>query len=226
MSRSCLEPAFAHHVWATQRLIDACFDLSAEELETRVPGTRGPMLETLRHVVGGDADDLFILTGDRAYHVDAERMSLAEARVVMERNGSGWAKLISGSLDPDAVVREIDETDGYQRWAPVGFRLAASLNHGADHRSQICTALTTLGVDPPGIDVYNFGLDAGRVVEKMPGVAPVTIEFQERRGDRDNDQSPRSPPALSTRRRRELVRTRTPQVRQSGSTLVTGGALR
>jgi uncharacterized damage-inducible protein DinB len=61
-----------------------------------------------------------------------------------------------------------DETDGYQRWAPVGFRLAASLNHGADHRSQICTALTTLGVDPPGIDVYNFGLDAGRVVEKMP----------------------------------------------------------
>ena len=168
MSRSFLEPAFAHHVWATLRVIDACLDLSAEELETSVPGTRGPMLETLRHVVGGDTEYLLILTGDRAYDVDADRMSLAEARVVMERNGSGWGELISGPLDPDAVVREVDETDGYQRWAPVGFRLAGALHHGTDHRSQICTALTTLDVEPPGIDVMNFGLDAGRVVEKMP----------------------------------------------------------
>jgi uncharacterized damage-inducible protein DinB len=168
MSGSFLEPAFAHHVWATLRVIDACLDLSAEELETNVPGTRGPILETLRHVVEGDAADLFILTGDRAYDVDAARMSLAEARVVTERNGSGWAELIARSLDPDAVVREVDETDGYQRWAPVGFRLAAALDHGTDHRSQICTALTTIGVEPPKIDVYNFGLDVGRVVEKMP----------------------------------------------------------
>ncbi len=169
MSCSLLEAAFAHHVWATLRVIDACLDLSAEELETSVLGTRGPMLETLRHVVGGDAEDLFILTGDRAYYVDAERMSLAEARVVMERNGSGWAELISRSLDPDAVVREVDETDGFQRWAPVGFRLAQALHHGTDHRSQICTALTTIGVEPPDIDVYDFGLDTRRVVEKMPG---------------------------------------------------------
>jgi uncharacterized damage-inducible protein DinB len=169
MSSSLLEAAFAHHVWATLRIIDACLDLSAEELETNVPGTRGPILETLRHVVGGDADDLYILTGHREYTVDAERMSLADARVVMERNGPGWAEFISRSLDPDAVVQEVDETDGYQRWAPVGFRLAAALNHGTDHRSQICTALTTLGVEPPRIDVYDFGLETRRVTEKMPG---------------------------------------------------------
>jgi uncharacterized damage-inducible protein DinB len=169
MSGSFLEPAFDHHLWATLRLIDACLDLIAEELETSVPGTRGPMLETLRHIVGSDGSDLFILTGDRAYDVDVERMSLAEARVVMERNGSGWAELISGSLDPDEVVREVDETDGYQRWAPVGFRLAGTLNHGTDHRSQVCTALTTLGIEPPKIDIMTFGLDIGRVAEKMPG---------------------------------------------------------
>lgn len=168
MSTSLLEAAFAHHVWATLRVIDACLDLSAEELEASLLGTRGPMLETLRHVVGGDAEDLFILTGDRAYYVDAERMSLAEAHVVMERNGSGWAEFISWSLDPDAVVWEVDETDGFQRWAPVGFRLAQALHHGTDHRSQICTTLTTLGVEPPEIDVYDFGLDMRRIVEKMP----------------------------------------------------------
>src|SRR5436190_21031732 len=117
MCSSILETAFGHHVWATVRLIDACLDLSAEELETNVPGTRGPIIETLRHLVGSDAFDLFILTNDRAYIVDAEGMSLVEARAVMERNGGGWAELISGPLDPDAVVREVDENDGFQRWA-------------------------------------------------------------------------------------------------------------
>src|SRR6266550_2309466 len=157
MSSSLLEVAFAHHVWATLRLIDACLDLSVEELETSVPGTRGPVVETLRHVVLSDAFDLFTLNGDRAFDIDEEHVSLAEARLIMERNGSGWAAYISRSPDPDEIVHEVDRTDGYQRWAPVGFRLVGALNHGTDHRSQVCTALTTLGVEPPRIDVYDFG---------------------------------------------------------------------
>lgn len=169
MSSSLLEPAFAHHVWATVRLIDACLDLGAEDLETNVPGTRGPLIETLRHLVASDGEDLFILTGDRVHIVDTERMSLADARSVMERNGSGWAELVAGPLDPEAVVHEVDENDGYQRWAPIGFRLAGTLDHGTDHRSQICTALTAIGVEPPKIDVMNFGLGARRVVEKWSG---------------------------------------------------------
>ncbi len=168
MSGSFLEPAFAHHVWATLCVIDACIDLSAEELQTDVPGTRGPILDTVRHVVESDAFDLFILTGDRAYNVETERMSLTEVRGMMERTGSGWTELISGPIDPDVVVREVDESDGFQRWAPVGFRLAGTLEHGADHRSQICTALTTIAVEPPKISVNDFGLAAGQVVEKMP----------------------------------------------------------
>src|SRR5688572_9573509 len=169
MSGSLLEAAFAHHVWATSRVIDACLDLSNEELETRVLGTRGPIVETLRHLVLSDAFDLFTLNGDRAFDIDEELVSLAEARVIMERNGSGWAEYLSRSLDPDEMVHEVDETDGFQRWAPVGFRLAGVLEHGTDHRSQVCTALTSLGVEPPRIDVFDFGLEAGRIVEKMPG---------------------------------------------------------
>ena len=52
--------------------------------------------------------------------------------------------------------------------APVGIRLAQALHHGTDHRSQICTALTTLGVEPPGIDVWDYGVEAGRVTETEP----------------------------------------------------------
>jgi hypothetical protein len=115
MSSSLLEAAFAHHAWATTRLIDACLDLSVEELETSVLGTRGPMLETLRHVVLSDAEELFFLTGNVAFDIDEEHVSLAEARVIMERNGSGWAEYISRSLDPDTMVLEVDKTDGKNR---------------------------------------------------------------------------------------------------------------
>jgi uncharacterized damage-inducible protein DinB len=168
MTSSLLEAAFAHHAWATLRVIDACMDLSSEDLETNVPGTRGPILETLRHLVGSDAFDLFILTNDREYDIDTEHMSLSETRTVIGRTGSGWAEFVSRPLDPDEVVRELDETDGFQRWAPIGFRLAGTLDHGTDHRSQICTALTTLGVGPLRIDVNDFGLEAGRIREQMP----------------------------------------------------------
>ncbi len=168
MATSLLEAAFAHHVWATTRLIDACLDLPVEELETSVAGTRGPMLDTLRHLVLSDSFDLFTLTGDPAFDVDDEGMTLAEARVVIERNGSGWTDYISRSPDADEMVHEVDKTDGYQRWAPVGFRLAGVLDHGTDHRSQVCTALTSIGVTPPKIDVLDFGLDSGRIVEKWP----------------------------------------------------------
>jgi uncharacterized damage-inducible protein DinB len=41
-------------------------------------------------------------------------------------------------------------------------------HHGNDHRSQICTALTNLGLKPPAIYAWDFGLDDGRVVEITP----------------------------------------------------------
>ncbi len=33
---------------------------------------------------------------------------------------------------------------------------------GTDHRSQVCTALTSLGVEPPDIDVWAYARESGR----------------------------------------------------------------
>lgn len=170
MSSSLLGAAFTHHVWATTRLIDVCRELSPEALGIGVVGTRGPIVDTLRHLVVSDTFDLFTVTGDPAFDIDDARVtSLADARAVMERNGSGWSEYLLRALDADEVVREVDASDGFQRWAPIGFRLAGALNHGTDHRSQVCTALTALGTTPPKIDVFDFGLETGRIVEQMPG---------------------------------------------------------
>jgi uncharacterized damage-inducible protein DinB len=168
VTTSLLKDAFAHHVWATLRLVDACLALSPEQLATAVPGTYGSILETVRHLVGADSFDLSVLNGGRTAFIAEDRMGLQELRAAMEANGAAWSRFLAEDPDPDAVVREVDPDDGYQRDAPIGIRLAAALHHGADHRSQLCTALTALGVEPPGTDAWQFGIQDGRIVEVWP----------------------------------------------------------
>ncbi len=167
MTRSVLEDAFGHHVWATVRLIDACLPLSSEQLGTPVPGTYGSILETMRHLVGADSSYLFAMTGGRTALIDEDHMDLKELRAAMQGNSAAWSSLLAQDLDPDTeTVRHRD--DGSETHAPMGIRLAQALHHGTDHRSQICTVLTTLGVEPPGIDVWDYAALDGRVVEIPP----------------------------------------------------------
>lgn len=167
MPRPQLDDAFAHHVWATIRVIDSCQALAAEQLETTVSGTYGSILETVRHLVGGDASYLFVMTGGRTAEIEEAQMDLAELRAVMIDNGSAWSSFLAADPDPDAiVVRHRD--DGSESHAPMGIRLAQVLHHGTDHRSQVCTALTTIGVEPPGVDVWDFGSEDGRIFETPP----------------------------------------------------------
>lgn len=162
MNGGLLRDAFAHHVWATIRLIDACASLTTEQLEAAVAGTYGSIIETTRHLVGGDAAYLFVITSGREPEIDEAAMGLPELRAAMERDGVAWTALLAGDLDPAAdVVRHRD--DGTDSHAPLGVRLAQALHHGTDHRSQICTTLTTLGIEPPEIDVWAFAQHEGRL---------------------------------------------------------------
>jgi uncharacterized damage-inducible protein DinB len=167
LSKSLLDDAFAHHVWATVRLIDACIPLSPGQLATSVPGTYGSIIETLRHLVDGDGFYLYGLTGDRAHGINTDHMELRELQSAIKTNSAAWSRLLAQNPDPDAITLELDD-DGFERRATTGIRFAQALHHGTDHRSQVCTALTSLGVEPPGIDVWDFGKEAGRNIEIEP----------------------------------------------------------
>lgn len=167
MHRPLLADAFDHHVWATIRVIDACAALTPEQLETNVPGTYGTIIDTLRHTVGADASYLSLLSGGRASEIDENAMGLTELRATMERDGPIWSAVIEEDLDPDAAMTR-HRDDGSTSTAPVGVRLAQVIHHGTDHRSQICTALTSLGIEPPLVDVWDFADTQGRLAETSP----------------------------------------------------------
>jgi uncharacterized damage-inducible protein DinB len=167
MARPLLADAFDHHVWATLRLIDACLALPPDQLGTTVPGTYGSIMDTIRHLVGADRSYLAFLSDGRLPRIDEDDLDLDQLRAVMADNGPVWTWLLEQDLDPDTLlVRRWD--DGSETHAPLGIRLVQVVHHGSDHRSQVCTALTTLGVEPPDIDVWAFGVADGRVVETSP----------------------------------------------------------
>ena len=168
--------AFEHHAWATQRLIDLCLELTPEQLETSVPGTYGSIIDTMRHLVGGDAGYLADVTRDRARTIDVDAMELGELRAVIEADASAWREVLASHPDADENVHEVDESDGFERDAPIGLRLAQALHHGSEHRSQICTVLTNLGIEPPSIDVWDYGVSTGRSVERMPGEDRAAVD--------------------------------------------------
>jgi uncharacterized damage-inducible protein DinB len=165
MATSLLADAFGHHVWATLCVIDVCMELSEDQLATTVPGTYGSILDTIRHTVGADAGYLFVLTDGRRAEITEDeeaRMDLRQLREVMAGHDGLWRELLAGDLDPETeIVRHRD--DGTDSHAPMGIRLAQAIHHGTDHRSQICTALTSLGIEPPEIDAWAYADSQGRL---------------------------------------------------------------
>ena len=164
MTASPLRDALAHHVWATSRLLETSRALSEEQLATTVPGTFGSIIETLRHTVGADCWYLLRLTADHE-PIDEEAADVEALAGEMAAHGDEWAAVAAGSLDPDDPVT-VRRDDGTSTRATRGIRIAQVLHHGTDHRSQVCTALTTLGIEPPEIDAWAYGLEAGSVIEE------------------------------------------------------------
>ncbi len=159
-STPLLQDAFAHNAWATEVLIDACLPLTGEQLTTELPGTYGPIVAILHHMVFSDRWYLSFFRDDVEVIEDDARFGLPELRSIMTGDLALWQEVIAGDPDPDRQIREIDGE--WEIHAPVGVRLAQVVHHGTDHRSQICTILTTLGIEPPQIDVWAYARATGR----------------------------------------------------------------
>jgi uncharacterized damage-inducible protein DinB len=160
VTTSLLHDSMAHHIWATERLIDACEGLTREQLRTPVPGIYGPIIATLAHMVGSDGWYLTFFRDWTNPIGEDEDVTLAQLRSAITANGAAWMDVLAGEVDGEADVPE--QGDGWIFHAPTGFRLAQVIHHGTDHRSQVCTALTSLGIEPPEIDLWAYGEATGR----------------------------------------------------------------
>lgn len=156
MTKSILSHAFAHHAWANERIFEACGALGSAQLMAPVPGTYGPIIAILHHLVDADAFYLRVLTGkdDFVYIDENSRFGVDELSSFSKQHEAAYADYLDTGTDPDLDI--VEHGDGFEFHAPLGVRLGQVLHHGTDHRSQICTALTGLGLTPPLIDSWDY----------------------------------------------------------------------
>jgi uncharacterized damage-inducible protein DinB len=148
---------FAHHLWATSRLIDHLEDLPRERLDDAVPGTYGSILATLTHLVDADGRYLLRLTSaSPPPYVDGGARPLATLRAELDEHGERWGAFIdlleAGTLQASITGRE-DYPDTHDA---EGLLLLQAVHHGNDHRTQVCSTLGALGADVPDLDGWAY----------------------------------------------------------------------
>jgi uncharacterized damage-inducible protein DinB len=153
--------AIDHHIWSTEVLIDACHEMTPEQLATRTHPTFGSVLETLRHLVAVDTWYLTFFPVEQPPPIDEKaETTLPELRSAIGRNRDLWHQVLAQAVDGDEEI--VEHGDGWDFYSPLGFRLAQVVHHGTDHRSQIWIALTNSGVAAPDMDLWAYGEATGR----------------------------------------------------------------
>ena len=154
MTEIFLVKLFEHNNWANQKIIEACSALSDEQLDAEPQSvTKGSIRQTLSHLVSSQHGYLSLLT----LPVDARRRispAFAELQESMRISGEGLLALVRGESGNDLNTR-LQTTDGFyvEPWVVM----VQIINHATEHREQIKSMLSALGVTPPNLDGWDFG---------------------------------------------------------------------
>lgn len=144
---------FRHNRWANEQMLEACRDLSPEQLARSVEGTYGELGHTLVHIVNGESFYVELLTGWEPpvqWEIPGPWPGIG---ALLERSSFTGDRLceLAAEADPDALLNRGDAQ------VPASVVLVQAVNHGNEHRAHAATILTQLGIEPPLVDGWTFG---------------------------------------------------------------------
>jgi uncharacterized damage-inducible protein DinB len=151
-----------HKTWATLQLIEYCQRLAPEHLDATIPGTYGSVRETLRHLLASDEGYYRHVTGEDTGPPPAPEAGLGALAERFRALSKRWQVVFQ---DPSAPDREVRNRWGTSKGvAPM----AQSIHHADDHRTQVLSILGARGLEVPGLDVWEYGTQAGFVHATEP----------------------------------------------------------
>ena len=150
-----------YNAWANRTLLDACRELTDQQLDARLPVTSGSSRELLIHIVGGQ--QTFVLrTKGRQHEGELHRGSAwpgMDEIIRLAARTSEELISIAEQLDPER------ETDlpylGTVYRYPTRFFLVHAAAHGVEHRTEVKLNLAHAGLDTPDLDGWAYGEAAG-----------------------------------------------------------------
>ena len=154
MAENILIRLIEHNNRANLQMIDVCEALTDEQLdhppETAVYGT---IRETLQHILLSQEDYVsMMVTFD--HPPEREGLTWSQLRELSIQSGKALIELINNSPNKP-LPSPIQVSDGYQV-EPWVFVLQI-INHATEHREQIKSMMSALGIEPPRIDGWVYG---------------------------------------------------------------------
>jgi uncharacterized damage-inducible protein DinB len=148
---------FEHNTWANLRLLDACAGLTEAQLGAAVPGTFGQLGATLVHLVAAEESYAARLTEaerpDRSW-TEGPFPGVAALRERARRCGEA---LVAAAAREKAgrILRGTWCGEPYA--LPASTILIQAINHATEHRAQVATILSQIGIEPPAMDGWTYG---------------------------------------------------------------------
>ncbi len=161
MTENFLAKIFEHNNWANNKIIQACFALGDEQLDAPPQSaTEGSIRSTLSHLVSAQFGYLRILTLPLDQRQDRVTVQFADLQESLKDSGE---RLLDLARDESKLpMTHIQTRDGYnvEPWVIM----VQIINHATEHREQIKSMLTALGVTPPNIDGWDYGEAANALI--------------------------------------------------------------
>jgi uncharacterized damage-inducible protein DinB len=141
--------------WANAQICAACERLTPEQARASAPGSYGSIHATLGHLIAAEADYVGRLTGsapeppfqwtDPPSVADLAAFAPAVASALLDA---------AQRIPPTQIVHEEEEGNFADYQARVLFLQA--VNHGIEHRTNITTILSSLGLEAPEVDGWAY----------------------------------------------------------------------
>lgn len=148
---------FRHNSMMNGRVLDACCGLAADRLDVTAAGTYGSIGRTLVHIANAQVGYAARFHGEErperlpedpfpGFEALTERMALGDRKLSEAAERIDWMHTV-----------EVTGNDPPGTWhMPAPLLLLQAINHGTEHRSQVATILTTLGIEPPEMDGWAY----------------------------------------------------------------------
>jgi uncharacterized damage-inducible protein DinB len=144
-----------YNAWANQQVLAACAPLSESQLTATIPGAYGTVRGTFRHLLGAEADYINRITGHSPqppFQWD-DGPSLADMSAYAAQLGEAFLEVIERIPSTQNVH---EEENGFTMDYLARHLFMQVVNHGIEHRTNITTYLSHLGVTVPEIDGWGY----------------------------------------------------------------------
>lgn len=160
MADNTLEKLFEHNNWANQQIIQACTALSDEQLDAEPQSaTMGSIRKTLIHLVAAQRGYLALLTLPPEERPTGP-LAFTELEESARASGEGLLSLARGEQKPLNAQLQTRDGSRVEPWVVM----VQVINHATEHREQIKNMLSALGVTPPDIDSWDYGVVANALI--------------------------------------------------------------